>query len=57
MDREQLESEIAVRKKLLDEMRKQDIMDYISVSTIFHAYNIDPQKVIAAIADLRKVIQ
>jgi flagellar protein FlaI len=55
--REQLESEIAVRKKLLDEMRKQDIMDYISVSTIFHAYNIDPHKVLDTISDLRKVIQ
>lgn len=55
--REQLESEIAIRKKLLDEMRKQDIADYISVSSIFHAYHIDPKKVLATIADLRKVIQ
>jgi flagellar protein FlaI len=55
--REQLESEISIRKQLLDEMRKQDITDYISVSTIFHAYHIDSQKVLASITDLRKVIQ
>jgi flagellar protein FlaI len=55
--REQLESEIQLRKNLLDEMQKQGIRDYISVATLFHAYNIDAANVLAHIADLRQVIQ
>jgi flagellar protein FlaI len=55
--REQLESEIQLRKNLLIEMKKQDIRDYISVATLFHAYSIDPANVLAHIADLRRVIQ
>ncbi len=55
--REQLDAEIQLRKNLLDEMRKQEIRDYISVATLFHAYSIDPRNVIAHIADLRQVIQ
>ena len=55
--REKLESEIQVRKNLLEEMKKQGIRDYISVATVFHAYNIDPANVLASIADLRRVIQ
>ena len=55
--REQLDAEIQLRKNLLDEMKKQGIRDYISVATVFHAYNIDPAKVLAHIADLRQVIQ
>ncbi len=38
-------------------MRKQGIKDYISVATLFHAYNIDAKEVLAHIADLRKVIR
>jgi flagellar protein FlaI len=52
-----MDAEIQIRKKLLDEMRKQEIRDYISVATLFHAYSIDPRNVIAHIADLRQVIQ
>jgi archaeal flagellar protein FlaI len=55
--REQLEYEIQLRKNLLDEMKKQGIWDYISVATVFHAYNIDPANVLAHIADLRQVVQ
>ena len=55
--REQLDAEIQVRKNLLEEMKSQGIRDYISVATVFHAYNIDPRTVIVHIADLRKVIQ
>lgn len=55
--REQLDIEIQIRKNLLDEMKKQGIRDYISVATLFHAYNIDPANVLARIADLRQVIQ
>jgi flagellar protein FlaI len=55
--REQLETEISTRKKLLDEMKKQEIMDYISVSYLFHAYYIDAGNVLANISDLRKVIR
>ena len=55
--REQLESEIQLRKKVLEEMKTQGIRDYISVATLFHAYNIDPENVLAHITDLRQVIQ
>jgi flagellar protein FlaI len=55
--REKLESEIHLRKNLLEEMMKQGIRDYISVATVFHAYNIDPANVLAHITDLRQVIQ
>jgi flagellar protein FlaI len=55
--RDQLESEISTRKKILEALQKQDIKDYISVASLFHAYNIDAQKVIATISDLRKVLQ
>ena len=55
--REQLESEIQLRKKVLEEMKTQGIKDYISVATLFHAYNIDPANVLAHIDDLRQVIQ
>jgi archaeal flagellar protein FlaI len=55
--REQLEKEILVRKNLLEEMKKQEIRDYISVATLFHAYHIDAANVLANLADLRKVIQ
>jgi len=55
--REQLESEILVRKNLLEEMKNQGIRDYITVATLFHAYNIDPGNVLGHLTDLRKVIQ
>jgi flagellar protein FlaI len=55
--REQLESEIQLRKKVLEEMKTQGIRDYISVATLFNAYNIDPENVLAHITDLRQVIQ
>jgi len=54
--REQLGTEIAVRKNLLDEMRKQGIRDYISVASIFHNYHINRADVLAHIADLRQVL-
>ncbi len=55
--REQLESEISTRKSVLVAMQNQGIKDYISVASLFHFYNIDARKVIASIADLRKVFQ
>jgi flagellar protein FlaI len=55
--REQMESEIGIRKNVLEAMQKQGIKDYISVASLFHAYNIDSRKVLANIADLRKVFQ
>jgi flagellar protein FlaI len=55
--REQLESEIGIRKNVLLAMQKQGINDYISVASLFHSYNIDARKVLANIADLRKVLQ
>ena len=55
--REQLEADITIRKNLLEEMRKQGIIDYISVASLFHAYSIDAKEVIANISDLRMVIQ
>jgi flagellar protein FlaI len=55
--REKLESEIITRKNILEAMKKQGIRDYISDASLFHAYAINPDKVLANIADLRKVIQ
>jgi flagellar protein FlaI len=55
--REQLEAEIDVRRSILLAMQAQDIKDYISVASVFHAYNINPRNVLANIGDLRKVIQ
>jgi archaeal flagellar protein FlaI len=55
--REQLEAEIGVRRSVLLAMQAQDIKDYISVASLFHAYNINAKNVIANIGDLRKVIQ
>jgi flagellar protein FlaI len=55
--REQLESEISIRKNVLVAMQKQGINDYISAASLFHSYNIDARKILANIADLRKVIQ
>jgi flagellar protein FlaI len=55
--REQLEEEIGLRRSILEAMKKQGIMDYISVASLFHAYHIDAKNVIAHIEDLRKVIR
>jgi flagellar protein FlaI len=55
--RDQLDIEIGVRKSVLDAMQKQDIKDYISVASLFHAYHINAKNVLANIGDLRKVIQ
>ncbi|MFA5330990.1 MAG: type II/IV secretion system ATPase subunit [Methanoregula sp.] len=54
--REQMDQEIAVRKNLLEEMKKQNIIDYISVASIFHNYHIKREDVLAASTDLRKVL-
>ena len=54
--REQLETEIGLRKSVLAAMMKQGIRDYISVASLFHAYHIDAKKVLADIEDLRRVI-
>jgi flagellar protein FlaI len=54
--RDQLETEIAVRKNLLEEMRSQGIRDYISVASLFHNYHINRADVLAHIADLRQVL-
>lgn len=51
--REQLEDEIRVRKIILVAMKDQGIMNYISASQLFQAYNIDPAGVIEALGDLK----
>jgi len=55
--RDQLESEIQLRKSILNAMKQQEITDYISVASLFHAYNIDAPGVLANLGDLRKVLQ
>ncbi|MGB7789375.1 type II/IV secretion system ATPase subunit [Methanoregula sp.] len=55
--REQLESEITLRISILNAMKKQSIMDYISVASLFHAYHIDAKSVLSNIDDLRKVLR
>jgi flagellar protein FlaI len=54
--REQLETEISLRKSILAAMMKQGIRDYISVASLFHAYHIDAKKVLDNSEDLRRVI-
>jgi len=55
--RDDLETEIQLRKSILEAMKKQEITDYISAASLFHAYNISPKGVLANIEDLRKVLQ
>ena len=55
--RDQLDAEIDLRKSILNAMKQQEIMDYISVASIFHAFHIDSKNVLANIGDLRKVLQ
>jgi flagellar protein FlaI len=55
--RDQMESEIRIRKQVLEAMQKQGIYDYISVSSLFHLFHIDRQKVLENLSDLRKVSQ
>jgi flagellar protein FlaI len=55
--KEHLEAEIAIRKKLLNEMEKQGIIGFISVSRLFQSYNINPQRVIDSIDDLKQVME
>jgi flagellar protein FlaI len=54
--REQLEHEIATRKRILEAMREQGIRDYIRVSRIFQAYQTDPAHILAEIGNLVKVL-
>jgi len=56
LTREELESEIAVRKDLLDAMYTQGIRDYISVASLFHNYHINRADVLAHRDDLRQVL-
>jgi flagellar protein FlaI len=55
--REQMDTEIGLRKSILTAMMKQGIRDYISVASLFHAYYIDPKKVLSSLEDLRRVIE
>ena len=54
--RDKLDAEIGLRKQLLNEMQKQGIIDYISAASLFHAFNIDREKVLANISDLKKIL-
>jgi flagellar protein FlaI len=55
-NREQFDTEIGTRKKVLEAMRDQGIRDYISVASILHSYSINKPSVLENLADLRKVI-
>lgn len=55
--RDQIESEIKVRRQVLDAMQKQGIYDYITVASLFHLFHIDRQQVLDNLSDLRKVSQ
>ncbi|MBP1927995.1 flagellar protein FlaI [Methanolinea mesophila] len=55
--REAMEQEIEVRKKILLAMQAQRIIDYISVSRIFHTYYIEPEKVLGSMDDLNRLLQ
>jgi flagellar protein FlaI len=55
--REQLEQEIASRKKILEAMEHQKIIDYKRVSRIFQAYSINPSRVIENLENLSRVLE
>jgi flagellar protein FlaI len=55
--RDQLDAEIAIRKKVLEEMQKQGISDYVSSASIFHMYNIDRERVLSNLSDLARVMK
>jgi hypothetical protein len=37
-------------------MQKQGIIDYISAASLFHTFNIDREKVLANISNLKKIL-
>ena len=55
--REQLEDEIRIRKMILIAMKEQGMLDYISVSQLFQAYNIDAAGVIESIGDMKAFLK
>ncbi len=55
--RDQIQAEIQIRGQILEAMQKQGIYDYISVATLFHLFQIDRQKVIENLPDLRRVFR
>jgi len=55
--REQLEQEVATRKRILDAMERQKIIDYIAVSRVFQAYNINPRHVLENVENLSRILE
>jgi archaeal flagellar protein FlaI len=55
--REQLEDEIRIRKMILIAMKEQGMLNYISVSQLFQAYNIEAAGVIESIGDLKAFLK
>jgi flagellar protein FlaI len=55
--RDQIETEVRVRKQVLEAMQVQGIYDYVSVASLFHLFSIDRQKLLNNLSDLRKVFQ
>jgi hypothetical protein len=49
--------EIRIRKMILVAMKEQGMLDYISVSQLFQAYNIDAAGVIESISDLKAFLK
>jgi len=54
---DQVESELRIRRQVLEAMKEQGMYDYISVAKIIHVFHIDRQKVAENLADLRRVIR
>jgi len=54
---DQIESELRLRRQVLEAMQQQGMYDYISVASIIHVFHINRQKVIGNISDLKKVIR
>lgn len=55
--KEQLEQEISTRKRILDAMEQQNLIDYKSVSRIFHAYSINPRHVVENLENLSRILE
>lgn len=54
--REELASEVSLRKSVLSAMQEQQIRDYISVSRIIQGFYIDRRQVLEKMSDLKSFL-
>jgi flagellar protein FlaI len=52
-----LDEELQIRRSVLLAMQSQDIRDYRAVARIIQAFAIDPDRVLASLDDLSRLVQ